>query len=153
MALETLTPTTHRMLDLDKPLYTISVAAEILASHPRTLMMYESMGLGVPARTATNRRRYTQRDILTLTAIQRLTRQHGLNIAGVMSSNVCNSSTRTASRAPPSSQTSTWSTSESSPCVRGHGACPATVGLRTLDSSLGSATAAVTLQRGTDNKL
>ncbi|MGD0195438.1 MAG: MerR family transcriptional regulator [Candidatus Dormibacteria bacterium] len=82
MALETLTPTTHRMLDLDKPLYTISVAAEILASHPRTLMMYESMGLGVPARTATNRRRYTQRDILTLTAIQRLTRQHGLNIAG-----------------------------------------------------------------------
>jgi DNA-binding transcriptional MerR regulator len=71
-----------RMLDLDKPLYTISVAAEILSSHPRTLMMYESMGLGVPARTATNRRRYTQRDILTLTAIQRLTRQHGLNIAG-----------------------------------------------------------------------
>jgi MerR family transcriptional regulator, heat shock protein HspR len=82
MALETLAPTTHRMLDLDKPLYTISVAAEILSSHPRTLMMYESMGLGVPARTATNRRRYTQRDILTLTAIQRLTRQHGLNIAG-----------------------------------------------------------------------
>jgi DNA-binding transcriptional MerR regulator len=82
VALETLAPTTHRMLDLDKPLYTISVAAEILASHPRTLMMYESMGLGVPARTATNRRRYTQRDILTLTAIQRLTRQHGLNIAG-----------------------------------------------------------------------
>jgi MerR family transcriptional regulator/heat shock protein HspR len=70
------------MLDLDKPLYTISVAAEILSSHPRTLMMYESMGLGVPARTATNRRRYTQRDILTLTAIQRLTRLHGLNIAG-----------------------------------------------------------------------
>jgi MerR family transcriptional regulator/heat shock protein HspR len=82
MALETLAPPSHRMLDLDKPLYTISVAAEILSSHPRTLMMYESMGLGVPARTATNRRRYTQRDILTLTAIQRLTRQHGLNIAG-----------------------------------------------------------------------
>jgi MerR family transcriptional regulator/heat shock protein HspR len=82
MALDTLAPKTHRMLDLDKPLYTISVAAEILSSHPRTLMMYESMGLGVPARTATNRRRYTQRDILTLTAIQRLTRQHGLNIAG-----------------------------------------------------------------------
>jgi MerR family transcriptional regulator/heat shock protein HspR len=70
------------MLDLDKPLYTISVAAEILASHPRTLMMYETMGLGVPDRTATNRRRYSQRDILTLSAIQRLTRQSGLNIAG-----------------------------------------------------------------------
>jgi MerR family transcriptional regulator/heat shock protein HspR len=72
----------ERLLDLDKPLYTISVAAEILASHPRTLMMYEAMGLGVPERTATNRRRYSQRDILTLSAIQRLTRQSGLNIAG-----------------------------------------------------------------------
>lgn len=78
----TTVPTAERLLDLDKPLYTISVAAEILTSHPRTLMMYETMGLGVPARTATNRRRYTQRDILTLSAIQRLTRQHGLNIAG-----------------------------------------------------------------------
>lgn len=75
-------PTSEQMLDLDKPLYTISVAAEILASHPRTLMMYETMGLGVPERTATNRRRYSQRDLLTLSAIQRLTRQYGLNIAG-----------------------------------------------------------------------
>jgi MerR family transcriptional regulator, heat shock protein HspR len=75
-------PPARRMLDLDKPLYTISVAAEILASHPRTLMMYETMGLGVPDRTATNRRRYSQRDILTLSAIQRFTRQSGLNIAG-----------------------------------------------------------------------
>jgi DNA-binding transcriptional MerR regulator len=36
----------------------------------------------VPERTATNRRRYSQRDLLTLSAIQRLTRQSGLNIAG-----------------------------------------------------------------------
>lgn len=82
MPAEMSVPTAQRMLDLDKPLYTISVAAEILASHPRTLMMYETMGLGVPDRTATNRRRYSQRDILTLSAIQRLTRQSGLNIAG-----------------------------------------------------------------------
>jgi len=82
MPAETAVPTSQRMLDLDKPLYTISVAAEILASHPRTLMMYEAMGLGVPERTATNRRRYSQRDILTLSAIQRFTRQSGLNIAG-----------------------------------------------------------------------
>ena len=67
---------------LDKPIYTISVAAEILATHPRTLMMYEQLGLVVPFRTATNRRRYSQRDILTLQAIQRLTRQHGLNLNG-----------------------------------------------------------------------
>jgi DNA-binding transcriptional MerR regulator len=67
---------------LDKPIYTISVAAEILATHPRTLMMYEHLGLVVPQRTATNRRRYSQRDVLTLQAIQRLTRQHGLNLNG-----------------------------------------------------------------------
>jgi MerR family transcriptional regulator/heat shock protein HspR len=67
---------------LDKPIYTISVAAEILETHPRTLMMYEHLGLVVPHRTATNRRRYSQRDILTLQAIQRLTRHHGLNLNG-----------------------------------------------------------------------
>ncbi len=69
-------------LGLDKPIYTISVAAEILATHPRTLMMYEHLQLVVPQRTPTNRRRYSQRDVLTLQAIQRLTRQHGLNLNG-----------------------------------------------------------------------
>lgn len=67
---------------LDKPIYTISVAAEILGTHPRTLMMYEHLGLLIPHRTATNRRRYSQRDVLTLQAIQRLTRKHGLNLNG-----------------------------------------------------------------------
>jgi len=68
-------------LSLDKPIYTISVAAEILGVHPRTLMMYEHLALVVPRRTATNRRRYSQRDLLTLQAIQRLTRSHGLNLS------------------------------------------------------------------------
>lgn len=67
---------------LDKPIYTISVAAEILDTHPRTLMMYEHLGILVPERTATNRRRYSQRDVLTLQAIQQLTRKHGLNLNG-----------------------------------------------------------------------
>ena len=40
---------------MDKPIYTLSVAAEILATHPRTLMMYETVGLITPHRTATNR--------------------------------------------------------------------------------------------------
>jgi MerR family transcriptional regulator, heat shock protein HspR len=69
--------------DLDKPLYTISVAAEILETHPRTLMMYEHLGLIKPKRTATNRRRYSQRDLMKLQAIQTLTRKHGVNLAGV----------------------------------------------------------------------
>ena len=67
---------------LDKPIYTISVAAEILQTHPRTLMMYEALELVVPRRTSTNRRRYSQRDVLTLQAIQQLTRRHGLNLNG-----------------------------------------------------------------------
>ncbi len=70
-------------LDLDKPLYTISVASEILQTHPRTLMLYEDVGLIEPARTATNRRRYSQRNIRKLQVIQRLTRQKGVNLAGV----------------------------------------------------------------------
>ena len=69
-----------QMANLDKPLYTIGIAAEILATHTRTLMMYEHLGLVVPSRTATNRRLYSQRDIITLGAIQRLTRGYGLNL-------------------------------------------------------------------------
>jgi DNA-binding transcriptional MerR regulator len=68
--------------DLDRPLYSVSVASEILSSDPDTLMMYEGLGLAVPQRTAANRRRYTSRDILGLNAVARLTRWHGLNLAG-----------------------------------------------------------------------
>src|ERR671937_3012159 len=70
-------------ISLDKPIYTISVASEILETHPRTLMMYEHRGLVVPKRTSTNRRRFSQRDIMKLQTIQRLTRQHSVNLAGV----------------------------------------------------------------------
>jgi DNA-binding transcriptional MerR regulator len=70
-------------LSLDKPIYTISVASEILETHPRTLMMYESLGLVVPQRTTTNRRRFSQRDIQKLQTIQNLTRNHGVNLNGV----------------------------------------------------------------------
>ena len=69
--------------DLDKPVYTISVASEILETHPRTLMMYEELGLVTPHRTSTNRRRYSQRDIRRLQVIQHLTRERGVNLAGV----------------------------------------------------------------------
>ena len=69
--------------DLDKPLYTISVAAEILETHPRTLMLYEDANLLEPFRTPTNRRRYSQRDIRKLQVIQNLTREKGVTLAGV----------------------------------------------------------------------
>src|SRR2546428_9873605 len=69
--------------DLDKPLYTISVAAEILETHPRTLMLYEDAGLIEPFRTSTNRRRYSQRDISKVQVIQHLTREKGVTLAVV----------------------------------------------------------------------
>ena len=69
--------------DVDKPLYTISVAAEILDTHPRTLMLYEDARLIEPHRTTTNRRRYSQRDISKVQVIQHLTREKGVTLAGV----------------------------------------------------------------------
>ena len=69
-------------ISLDKPIYTLSVAAELLDTHPRTLMMYENLGLIKPKRTPTNRRRYSQRDLLRLRAVKVLTRGLGVNLAG-----------------------------------------------------------------------
>lgn len=66
-----------------KPLFTLAVTAEIIGVHPRTLMIYEDERLVVPARTRTNRRRYSQQDIRTLEFIQFLTRKKGINLAGV----------------------------------------------------------------------
>ena len=67
----------------NKPLFTLSVTAEILGVHPRTLMIYENENLVVPLRTKTNRRRYSQRDIKKLQFIRYLTNKKGVNLAGV----------------------------------------------------------------------
>ena len=67
----------------DKPLFTLSVAAEIMGVHPRTLMIYENEGLVVPQRTKTNRRRYSQKNIHKLQFIRFLTQNKGINLAGV----------------------------------------------------------------------
>jgi MerR family transcriptional regulator/heat shock protein HspR len=45
--------------------------------------MYEHLNMIKPKRTVTNRRRYSQRDLMKLQAIQTLTRKHGVNLAGV----------------------------------------------------------------------
>jgi MerR family transcriptional regulator/heat shock protein HspR len=66
-----------------KPLFTLSVAAEIMGVHPRTLMIYEAEGLVVPARTKTNRRRFSQKDVKKLQFIRYLTNKKGINLAGV----------------------------------------------------------------------
>jgi DNA-binding transcriptional MerR regulator len=74
--------TTERPLDLDRPLYSVRLASEILASDALALTIYEGLGLATPRRTAANRRRYTSRDMLGLNAVQRLVRRHGLNLIG-----------------------------------------------------------------------
>src|SRR5437870_1175251 len=59
----TLTRTTDSPINADRPVFTLSVAADLLGMHPRTLRIYEEEGLVVPARTQTKRRRYSQNDI------------------------------------------------------------------------------------------
>jgi MerR family transcriptional regulator, heat shock protein HspR len=67
----------------DRPRYMISVAAELVGMHPQTLRIYEAKGLVRPKRTAGNTRLYSEVDLERLRAIQKLTTQLGLNLAGV----------------------------------------------------------------------
>lgn len=66
-----------------RPLYMISVAAELTGMHPQTLRIYESKGLVNPRRSSGNTRLYSQADIERLDLIGRLT-DEGINLAGVV---------------------------------------------------------------------
>jgi MerR family transcriptional regulator/heat shock protein HspR len=68
--------------DLDRGLFSISVAAELAGLHPQTLRIYEREGLLDPARSAGGTRRYSRRDISRLHEICVLTGE-GLNMAGI----------------------------------------------------------------------
>ncbi len=67
----------------DRPIYMISVAAELVGMHPQTLRMYETKGLVRPQRTPGGTRLYSEADIERLRIVQRLTTELGLNLAGV----------------------------------------------------------------------
>ena len=67
----------------DKPLYMISVAAELTGMHPQTLRVYEQKGLVRPGRSRGNTRLYSQGDIERLNLISKLT-DEGINLAGVV---------------------------------------------------------------------
>jgi len=73
----------ERSIDKDKPLYVISVAAELVDMHPQTLRLYERKGLIEPSRSAGKTRLYSQRNIEQLREIRRLTQELGVNLAGV----------------------------------------------------------------------
>lgn len=69
--------------DKNRPLYMISVAADLAGLHPQTLRIYESKGLVTPKRTRGNTRMYSQADVERLELISQLT-DEGINLAGVM---------------------------------------------------------------------
>jgi MerR family transcriptional regulator/heat shock protein HspR len=63
--------------------YTISVVAEEYGVHPQTLRLYEREGLIKPSRSAKGTRYYTEEDVERLELILNLTRDLGVNLAGV----------------------------------------------------------------------
>lgn len=71
------------MTDKGKPLYTIGVVAEMLKLHPQTLRLYERRGLTKPTRTVGQTRMYSAEDVEEIARVVRLTRDLGVNLAGV----------------------------------------------------------------------
>ncbi len=70
-------------VDKKKPLYQISAVARMLGVHPQTLRLYEREGLIKPARSEGNTRLYSEEDVERLRTIVSLTRELGVNLAGV----------------------------------------------------------------------
>lgn len=66
----------------NQPLYLISVVSEMLKVHPQTLRLYEKEGLIAPRRTK-KQRLYSESDVEKLNFILELTRELGVNKAGV----------------------------------------------------------------------
>ena len=70
-------------IDRERGVFMISVAAELAEMHPQTLRMYEREGLLKPSRSAGNTRLYDEEAIRRLETILNLTRELGVNLAGV----------------------------------------------------------------------
>ena len=64
-------------------LYMISVVSEMLGIHPQTLRIYEREGFIKPKRSGGNTRLYSEEDVARLEMVLRLTRELGVNLAGV----------------------------------------------------------------------
>ena len=66
-----------------KAAYMISAVAELYKLHPQTLRLYERVGLLKPSRSQGNTRLYTDPDLERLEVILTLTREMGVNLAGI----------------------------------------------------------------------
>lgn len=71
------------MSDPGKPLFLIGVVSDMLKIHPQTLRLYERKGLIRPSRTVGRTRMYSEEDVEEIRRILRLTRDLGVNLAGV----------------------------------------------------------------------
>ncbi len=71
------------MSDRARPMYMIGVVAEMLKVHPQTLRFYEKKGLLKPSRTEGRTRLYSQEDVEELARLLHLTRDLGVNLAGI----------------------------------------------------------------------
>jgi len=69
-------------MDVETPVFAITMAAELAGMHPQTLRQYDRLGLVSPTRTAGQSRRYSMRDVAQLREIAALSAE-GLNLEGI----------------------------------------------------------------------
>jgi len=69
--------------DLNLPVYTIGVVANLIGVSVHALRMYENAGILSPKRTDTKRRLYSKNDIKRLHCVRHFIEEDGLNIAGI----------------------------------------------------------------------
>jgi MerR family transcriptional regulator, heat shock protein HspR len=68
---------------VERELYFISMAAEMLGMHPQTLRKYERLGLIQPSRTIGSMRLYSREELERVRLIKHLVDEAGINLAGV----------------------------------------------------------------------
>ena len=69
-------------IDVNQPIFVISVAAELADMHPQTLRQYDRLGIVSPSRAPGKSRRYSQNDVDKLLEVQRLS-QSGVSLEGI----------------------------------------------------------------------
>jgi MerR family transcriptional regulator/heat shock protein HspR len=67
----------------DAKILIISVAARLAGMHPQTLRQYDRLGLVQPGRAGGGGRRYSERDVVLLREVQKLSQADGVNLAGI----------------------------------------------------------------------
>lgn len=83
MSAEVLMSKMEKGFDSAKPMFPISVIADLLQVHQRTLRIYNEEKILIPERSPKNRRLYSFNDIEKGKFIQYLSRELGINIVGI----------------------------------------------------------------------